>query len=244
MPDATAQPAPTERIILWLGGGARPASRTFGSSRVFPAFFELANFQVDYDVGQGRIIDGGMAFRVWRNLGVGLDLSRYRSVNCAQITTDLPHPFFFDLPRTTMGEVGGLERLELGAHIRALWMMQFVEWLVVSVSGGPSLINAQQDLVSSVEHTEVGFPFGEIDFAGHTILGQSQTTVGANLGVDIDAYVLGKLPFVNRFEVAKQIGVGVLIRYMRGSVDLLVGDDPVEVDLGGLHVTVGLRLRF
>ena len=64
------------------------------------------------------------------------------------------------------------------------------------------------------------------------------------LGVDIDAFVLDKLPFVNRFEVARHIGVGVLIRYMRGSVDLLVGEDPVEVDLGGLHVTAGLRLRF
>lgn len=244
VPDATAQPAPTDRIVLWLGGGVRPASRTFASSRVFPAFFELANFQASYDIGQGRIVDGGMAFRLWRNLGVGLDLSRYRSVNQAQIRTELPHPFFFDLPRSTMGEVGGLKRLELGAHIRAIWMMQFVEWLVVSVSGGPSLISAQQDLVSSVEHREGEFPFDEIFLSGHTTTGQSQTTLGANVGVDIDAFVLDKLPFVNRFEVARHIGVGVLIRYMRGSVDLLVGEDPVEVDLGGLHVTAAVRLRF
>ena len=242
--DATAQSAPTDRIFLWLDIGARPASRTFGSSRVFPAFFELGNFQASYDIDKGGIIDGGISFRFWRNLGVGLDVSSYQSVSPAQITTELPHPFFFDLPRTTMGEVGGLERQELGAHIRALWIMQFSDWLVVSASGGPSLINARQDLVSSVEQTEVGFPFNEIVFSGHTVNGQSQTTFGMNGGVDIDAFVLHKLPLVNRFEMARHIGVGMLIRYMRGSADLLVGDDPVDVDLGGLHITAGLRLRF
>ena len=175
---------------------------------------------------------------------VMLDVSSYRSVSPAQITSELPHPFFFDLPRTAMGEAGGLERQELGAHIRALWMMQFLDWLVVSVSGGPSLINARQDLVSSVEHTEIGFPFDEIVFAGHTVDGQSQTTFGLNGAIDIDAFVMDKVPFVNRFEAARHIGVGVMIRYVRGSVDLMTGDDPVEVDLGGLQVTVGIRLRF
>ena len=81
-------------------------------------------------IEKGGVIGGGVSFRLWRNLAVGLDVSSYRSVNPAQITAELPHPFFFDLPRTTMGETGGLERQEIGVHVRALWVMQLTNWLV------------------------------------------------------------------------------------------------------------------
>ena len=242
--DATAQPEPTGRIAAWVDIGWRPASRTFGSTRVFPVFSELGNFQASYAIENGGVIAGGVSFRLWRNLAVGLDVSRYRSVNPAQITAELPHPFFFDLPRTTVGVASGMKRQELGLHVRALWMIQLTNWLVVSASVGPSLINAQQDLVSSVEHTEVGFPFDEIMFSGHTVSSQSATTAGMNNSVDIDTFVLHRLPFLNRFAVMEKVGLGLLIRYVRGSVDMQIGDDRVEVDLGGLQVTTGLRFRF
>ena len=242
--DATAQSAPTGRTVLSLGVGGRPASRTFRSSQIFPAFFELGNFQANYEIDGGLVIDGGLSFRLWRNLGVGLDVSSYRSVSPAQITADVPHPFFFDFPRSSMGETDGLERQELAMHISAMWMMQFFDWLVVSVSGGPSLINARQDLVASVQHTEVEFPFDQVILAGYTVESRSRTLVGLNGGVDFGAFILDKLPLLNRYEVVKRMGVGVLLRYVRGTTDLMVGDDTIDVHLGGLQLTVGLRMRF
>ena len=241
---ATAQPAPADRFVVWVDFGYRPASRTFASNRAFPVYSELGNFQAEYAIEQGGVIGGGISFRFWRNLAVGLDVSNYRSVNAALITAELPHPFFFDLPRTTTGVAAGLERQELGAHLRALWMMQLGDWLIVSASGGPSLINARQDLVASVEHTEVGFPFDEVTFTGHTANGQSQTTFGLNAGIDIDTFVLHKLPFLNRYGAMRHLGIGVLVRYVHGTMELMIGDDLTDVDVGGLQVTTGLRFRF
>ena len=242
--DATAQPAPSDRITVRLDFGWRPAPRTFAGTTVFTAFSEQGSFEADYEIEQGGVVDGGISFLLWRNLAVGLDVSSYRSVNRAQITSELPHPFFFDLPRTKTGVAGGLERQELGIHVRALWVMQLTDWLVVSVSGGPSLINAQQDLVTSVEHTEIGFPFDQLIFVGHTATTQSANTAGVNSSIDIDTYTLHRLPFLERYKVMENVGLGLLIRYVRGAADLQVGDDAVEVDLGGLELTVGLRLRF
>ena len=242
--EAAAQPAPADRIVVRLDVGWRPASRTFAGNRIFTVFSEQGGSLIDYEIQHGIVVDGGISFLLWRNLAVAVDLSSYRSTNPAQITSDLPHPFFFDLPRTATGVAGGLERQELGVHVGAVWVSQLTDWLVVSLSGGPSLINAQQDLVSSVEHTEIGFPFDEIVFAGYTVNGQSETTVGANLGIDVDTFVLHKLPFFERFEAMENVGLGLLLRYVRGSVNLEVGDDPVEVDLGGLQLTTGVRVRF
>lgn len=241
---AMAQPAPTERIVVRLDVGVRPGSRTFATNTVFNLFSEPGGFQTDYEFDRGGIVDGGISFRLWRNLAVGLDLESYRSVHVAQITADLPHPIFFDLPRTTTGVADGLERRELWVHLRALWVMQLTDWLVVSVSGGPSLLNARQDLVSSVEHMEVGFPFDEIIFSGHTVKSRSGWTVGLNEGVEIYTFVLHKLPFLSRYEMMEQVGLGLLVRNVWGSVDLRVGDDLIAVDHGGVEVTTGLRLRF
>ncbi|MDE0828625.1 MAG: hypothetical protein OSB03_05445, partial [Vicinamibacterales bacterium] len=99
-------------------------------------------------------------------------------------------------------------------------------------------------LVSAVQHTEVDFPFSQIVFSGHTVNSQSETTRGLNGGIEIDSFVLHRLPFLRNFEVMERIGVGLLIRYVRGTVMLPVDNDPIEVDLGGLQITSGVRFRF
>ena len=243
-PVTTAQPAPSDRVVVRLDSGWRPASRTFADTRVFSANLEQGQFEADYELRDGGVVDGGISFLLWRNLAIGLDVSNFRTVHEARINSELPHPFFFDLPRTTTGRVGGLERRELGIHIRALWVSQLADWLVVSVSAGPSIISATQDLVSGVHHTEVGFPFNEIVFSGHTVSSQSETATGLNGGVDIDSFFLHKLPFFRNFEVTRHIGFGLLARYVRGTVILQLANEPIEVDLGGLQITSGVRFRF
>jgi len=56
--------------------------------------------------------------------------------------------------------------------------------------------------------------------------------------------VLDRMPGLKRFDALDRIGLGVLLRYVRGTVDFNVDDTLVQVDLGGLQVTTGLRLRF
>ncbi len=243
-PEATAQLTPTDRIVARLDSGWRPASRTFAGTRVFTAHQEQGQFAADYELKDGGVVDGGVSYLLWRNLGIGLDVSHFRTIHEARISSEVPHPFFFDLPRTTTGRAGGLERQELGLHIRALWVTQFADWLVVSVSAGPSIISAKQDLVTAVQHTEVGFPFSDIVFSDHTVRAQSKTTTGLNGGVDIDSFFLHRLPFLRNFAVMRHIGVGLLARYVRGVVMLQVDGQPIEVDLGGLQITSGVRFRF
>ncbi len=239
-----AQPAPTDRIVVRLDSGLRSASHTIADTGVFPANLEQGRFRTDYDLKDGRVVDGGASFLLWRNLAIGLDVSNYRSIHDAQIHSELPHPFFFDAPRASTAQVAGLERRDLGIHIRALWMSQVAGWLVVSVSAGPSVITARQDLVSAVQHTEVGFPFDEIVFAGQTVSAESETTAGLNAGIDIDSFFLHRLPFLRNVEVLRHVGLGLLVRYVRATAVLQSAGEPIELDLGGVQITSGVRFRF
>jgi hypothetical protein len=242
--DALAQSAPTDRILVRLDGGWRPASRTFASTQFFTLFSERGNFQADYKIQGGGIMDGGLSFLLWRYLAVGLDVSNYTSTSSANITTAIPHPFFYDLPRNTTGVAGGLTRRELAVHFNTILVMNFTDWFVVSMSIGPSLINAKQDLVTAIQHVDGPFPYDEIIFKGPTIGRRSTSTIGANAGIHLDTYVLHRLPWLNRYDAMEHVGFGLLFRYIRGSVDLRIDDTPLDVDLGGLQVTTGFRFRF
>ena len=242
--DAMAQPEPDNWISAHVDIGWRPASRSFTGTRIFTAFEEEANFEADYEIAGGGVVDIGASFLLWDNFAVGLDVSSYRSVNPATLKTDLPHPIFFDVPRQSSGVAGGLERHELGFHLRALWVSRLKDWLVVSFSAGPSLFNARQDLVNAVEHLELEFPFEEVKFTGATVEEQSSVTGGYNVGVNVDTYFLHKLPFLNQYDRLEGVGLGLLLRLVRGSVQFMFDDTPIAVDLGGLQLTAGLRFRF
>ena len=229
--DAMAQPEPDDWISAHVDIGWRPASRSFTGTRIFTVFEEEANFEADHEITGGGVVEVGASFLLWDNFAVGLDVSSYRSVNPATLKTDLPHPIFFDVPRQSSGVAGGLERHELGFHLRALWVSRLTNWLVVSFSAGPSLINARQDLVSAVKHVELDFPFEEVKFTGATVEEQSSVTSGYNVGVDIDTYFLHKIPFLNQYDRLEAVGLGLLLRL-------------IAIDLGGLQLTAGLRFRF
>ncbi|MBM62392.1 MAG: hypothetical protein CL484_05530 [Acidobacteria bacterium] len=239
--DVAAEPDPKpDTINARVNFGWRPTSRNFGGTNAFQVWEEQGSFHSDYEISGGGVTDAGLEMSFWKSLGVGLDISSYKSVNSAKIASRIPHPFFFDLPRSSNGTALGLTRQELGMHLHASWTLQPINWLELSLSGGPSLINARQDLVSTVEHTETGFPFDSVQFSGYSTTTQSETTLGWNTAVDVRAFVLQSMS--NRF--LQRLGVGLLLRYMRGSVSLAIANTPVEVDLGGLQVTSGIRFRF
>ena len=243
--DAVAQPVASERIVAHIGLGWRPASRTFAGSTPFRLFLEEGTLQTDYRIEGGGLLGGGVSFRVWRNLSLGVDVSSYRAIHPAAIDAQVPHPLFFDYPRRISGVVGGLQRRERAGHLRGIWATQITDWLAISFSGGPSVIDAAQEFVTELEYVEGSFPYTELHFSGHTIDAQSAKTAAINGGIGLDLLTLRRLGLLRRYQILEHIGFGVLLRYVRGSVDMTVGDrGPLNVDLGGLQLTTGLRIRF
>ena len=148
------------------------------------------------------------------------------------VSATIPHPFFFNSPRTITGTAAGLERKEVATHVQALYALYTGTRLDVTVSGGPSIFKITQDVVSNVTFQEA-YPYDSATFGSAVSTAKSKTGVGFNLGADLTV------------RVARHVGVGGLVRYSRASVDLPTeAASPLEVDAGGVQIAGGIRVFF
>ena len=98
------------------------------------------------------------------------------------------------------------------------------------VSGGPSVIRAEQDFVSDVAYSQT-FPYNTATFEGATVERQRKTAIGVNVGAEAGWRLVG--PF----------GVAAVVRYSRVT-DHFPVIGATSVPVGGLNVTGGVRLLF
>lgn len=218
--------------LVALDGAFQAATADFRDNVNFFLNAENGELNVDYRVGTGWVLGGELGERVWRRLIVGAAVSYFEKQGQASVDARVPHPFFFNRPRTVRGEADRIARTELGVHILAGWLLPLSDRLDLLVSGGPSYIRVRQSLVEEVGFTET-FPFDSAAFAGVSTMKVEQGSWGANAGADLT------------FRFHPHFGVGTRVRFSRASIDLPSADgDDVSVDVGGLQVVGGLRVRY
>jgi len=218
----------------WLLGlnGAVQASTDFQDDVTFELNVERGDLAADYRVGTGWLMDAGGAVRVWRNLVAGTDVSYFNTDGRVVVNARLPHPVFFNRPRSVAGEVDSLRRTELGVHMLAGWLFPLSERLDLLLTGGPSYIRVRQPLVQQVLFTET-FPFNSATFTGVSTTTLRDAGVGVNAGADLT------------FRFHRYWGIGSRLRFSRASVTMLSPDgDEVDMNAGGVQVVAGLRTRF
>ena len=218
----------------WVGfnGATQATATTFTENVGFIEFHEDADFNADYAVGTGTVFDGGAGVRLANGLGFGVAVSRFEKLDPASIDARIPHPFFFDRPRSFTGSEPDLTRLETAVHVEVRWFESVGDTVELAVFGGPTLFNVRQDLLNAIAYDH-DYPYNEASLASATRTAASASTFGFHAGADIG------------FFFSEVVGVGALIRYSGGSVDLPgEGENMVPVDVGGFHVGGGLRLRF
>ena len=146
--EGRAQTAWQDRGWLSVDYGSQGAPTTFAASTVFRTNIESGSVSTNYPVKSASQIDVGGGARVWRNLGVGVSVSYTTQNDNAEVTAKVPHPFFFNQPRTVTGSQSVL-RQETGVHVQALWMIPATSQLQIGVFGGPSFIMVKQGIGAS-----------------------------------------------------------------------------------------------
>ena len=225
-----AQTVVSERVFISVNGLYQFTSNDFDDSAPLRVNAENGRLETDYDVGGGLAFDVSGGVVLWRNLAVGVGLTRVSTSTLTTIDAQVPHPFFFNQPRSVTGEFEG-DRSELAVHIQAKWIAPVSNKLFVTVFGGPSFFQVEQSIVDSVEYTE-SYPFDTATFSRAIVNEQSESKMGFNVGGDVAYFI------------SNQVGVGGIVQYSGATVEMALPAGTADVKAGGLQIGGGLRLRF
>jgi hypothetical protein len=233
---ARPQPRPprpfVEHGFVTFGAGIQAASDDVTEHVLFEANAETGTLDARYPGRTGVLFDGGAGVRIHRQLGVAVMFSRASRSGAAEVSAAIPHPFFDDRDRVVTGEARDLARTETAVHAQVYYDINPRGAWRVTLFGGPSFFDVEQELVTEVQAIET-FPFDTAEFGGAETERASGSGVGFHGGVDVARM------FSRRF------GIGALIRYAHAAIDLNgAGSATVSTDAGGLQGTAGVRVLW
>jgi len=232
VPAIAGAQGPEARIRIGISGGIQTSGNAVSQDFTVTKNVEPATISADIPLDQAPIFDIGGWVRLAGRVGAGVSFSRLSRSSDATINASIPHPFYFNQPRAISGTQPGLHGEENALHIDAVLLAAATDTLELTVFGGVTVFSAKQDLVADVTYTE-SYPFDTATFTNATVLRQSASKTGYNVGADIS------------WMFSERVCVGGLFRFSRATVDYSVSStNQPSVDLGGLQAAGGIRFRF
>lgn len=222
---AHAQQSVVKTGFVSIDVGAQSTQRDFVTSQTQTIYDETAPITSSQSIPNGAIVEVGAGYRVWPNVTLGGRFSTFGfgRTSSSTLVASIPDLITYGQPKSVTELTPDLQHREHGIHVEATWFTAVTPKLDVSVSGGPSFILVSQDLTASVT----------VPALTQTIVvvkeTQSGTAIGFNAGFEA-AYMF-----------SPQYGLGLFVRYVRGTVDLPAVSGLV---VGGLQSGVGFRVRF
>jgi len=226
---AGAQDPPASRTVASLDALARITTSTVAQTVTFEHFSEQATLTTNDVVHRRPVLSGGVAVRVWREVGVAVSADHISESGATRVAASLPDPFTFNQPHTLTGsaETG---RSETAVHLDAAFWPYRSPRFDVLVEGGPSWIRVHQDFVSDVSYSQPP-PYTTVTYEVAAIAGERRTVPGGNVAGDLT------------WRLTPRIGAGASVRYSRAHA-LFPDSGAPELIVGGLHAGVGLRVAF
>jgi len=235
--DASAQGEWADRGYVTIGFGVEKGETAFTDARNFTLYDESAKIETASSWSSGNLLDVGLGVRVWRNLSVGAAYHQENNTSDVAISGAIPHPIFFNRPRSLAVTEPGLTRKENAVHLVVGWMIPIGEKFDVLVSGGPSWFQLQQDVVSKVTVAEAGTPFTTLVTQTDRATRKRSQVGGYHVGVDA-TYILWSNDSV-------RLGAGGFFRYTAASTEVTwLTDTAQPTDVGGTQFGFGARFRF
>jgi len=239
----SAKPAPRHRLAarpttplprgyVLLGASYTPSQNAF-EDRVTPrSNSETGSSTLTYDVGGAPGFEGAAAVRLWRSYGLRVGVGRSSTSVGATLEASIPHPFFFDRPRTASATIDGLDRAEtaIGLHLQAMFPIN--RRMQLAVFGGPTWLQLSQDTVQDVSYTET-YPYDTIAFSTAVTAKNSETTGTIGGGADFNYFF------------TTSVGLGASILYAQANVELRASNGEAKtVTAGGWKTGLSLAVRI
>ena len=221
---ALAQNQWSDKAFVNLSAGLQIGTSDVTSVQTFDLYAEPGTLTSALDIKGGLFFDGQAGYRIRRNLALGLSVSFTEGKSEATINASIPHPIFFDQNRAVGATAEDLMHREVWVAALVTYVMPVTDKIDVFFSGGPAMVQVQQEVPTGATVTEPG-----PTLSGVTVTKFNKSAIGFVVGADV------------RYMITNRIGLGALAKFAAGSVDL---DDNTKVDAGGFQIGGGVRIRF
>ena len=221
------------RFAVHGNGGYQVGKDTVRRTFTFRAYGEDARFEESHETREGGLLDVGGSLRVWEQLRVGASYSQLTKSDSTTLTGSVPNPIAVNAARAIPPQELSLVHEQRATHLYAAWVVPILDKLDVAILGGPSFFNVRQGLVLGVEIAEVGGPpWPEVEVVGVTSGEFKKNGIGLHVGADVS------------YMVTPNFGLGGFVRFAQGSIDMPSSDGEQPLDVGGIQMGGGVRLRF
>lgn len=221
----------TERVVVSVNGIQQTGTSAVDSTVSFTANAETATFTSHFPVKAGPGFDAGIRLRLRGAFGIGAAISQFSATGTADISAKIPHPFFFNQPRSISGSAG-MTRDETVVRVSLVVASAPGKKLQFSAFAGPAFFSVKQDLVDSVTYTDA-YPYDTATFGQAATRKVSLSKVGFAAGGDV-AYFF-----------SSRIGLGVSAVVASTTINTKASDSSsLDISAGGTQIGAGLRLRF
>lgn len=225
---ASAQSADT-RLKLFLDG-VYAFKIDYSESRSFNEFAETGSLRLDYSNDAGPGFAGALQFNFTPRFGVRAGGSFVSRDGSARFSASLPHPLYFNQPRTAEGDIRSLSYKETSIDLD-LVVGGSSGRLDFNLFAGGSAVRVEADLAGALQKTEA-YPFDEVEVRLPTT-SVSDSPFGFNVGAGLDYRFSGRVAF----------GAQFVYRSAKAKLETAAGNT-IDVDAGGPQVTAGLRFMF
>jgi hypothetical protein len=221
------------RGFVMVNGLMQQSTTTFSDRIDYVKHLESGSTTTNYAVDTGSLFGGMGGVRLTRYVGVGVGISRFTQSGIAGVTSaNVPHPLYFGKNRTVSAGPAATARDEFAMHVQGALVAPVSERVTVTIFGGPTLFQVRQDLVTDVSYGDV-YPYHTITVQRVSTAQREISSWGFNVGADVSVYF------------SRHVGIGALVQLARGTMSLTsAGGGAIPIDVGGLQVGGGLRLRF
>jgi hypothetical protein len=235
-PPATAA-APSQerpqRIWVNFNFGATSGSKEYTLSTTFTEYAEEGSFATTQQVNKGFTFDFSGMVRVWRGLLVGAGYSGLNTETTSDYTLTVPHPLYYNQPRTVTGNVETPNYREASLNLFVGYTFPLSDRLDVTAFAGPTFFTMEQAFATGVRYTESA-PAYTITVDEVKTTNVKESAPGVMVGGDV-TYMFSRF-----------VGAGFFARYNAATLRVTPtgGGAPTDIDLGGLQWGGGIRFRF
>ena len=206
-------------------------SRTFDERSTFTAFLEQGSTSRSYDGGTGLGFELGGIYSITPAFGILGSFEFLSAEHDASFDVVIPHPLFFNQPRTVSDEIAALEYAEQAVNLDAAYTLASGPF-TVDIFGGATLFFTETELVDEVTTSSV-YPFDDVEIVSTSTVKLKENPIGFNVG---GAFTYRFTPVVGVSFQAKFSGATINLQREAG--------EPIEIDAGGFRIGGGIRLAF